>query len=313
MSIYESNIELLESVCQEIGKAPSAAKNILMPRAVRYLKLSASAKVVMAELLDRYNLSTGRCDTSRSVMIKFLKISASTFSLAIEELEKSNLIHVDRAPRLSKVSNKYAINWGILRDKTSWSQRKKTNDHRSENRTDVGMKIEPSWYENRTNWSENHTDVGMKIEPSRYENHTQTIETTRELTRENQTRENEQLIIDCAKHGSALDVDLTSRDALDAAVEALPVIKPTSRESKPTPNGSDFPYKNQKASTASVMAVDAGKQLPEGDFSYTNKQRPPAAVTPVDTGYGITEEDVAELLAESRRMHAQSFDDDRMW
>jgi len=61
------------------------------------------------------------------------------------------------------------------------------------------------------------------------------------------------------------------------------------------------------------MAVGAGNALSKEDFSYKNKEAPPAAVTSVDTGYGITEEDVAELLAESRRMHAQSFDDDRMW
>jgi hypothetical protein len=309
MSIYESNIELLETVCQEIGKAPSAAKNILMPRAVRYRKLSASAKVVMAELLDRYNIGTGRCDTSRSVMIKFLKISASTFSLAIEELEKSNLIHVDRAPRLSKVSNKYAINWGILRDKTSWDQRRKSTHHRCENHTDVGMKIKPSRYENRTNWSENHTDVGMKIVPSRYENHTLTRETTRELTRES-NKTNEQLLTRASpSHRSALSEDLTSERAFDALV----VVQPTSNEVEPTSNGSDFSYKNKKVSPASVTPVDAGNELPEGDLSYKNKKAPPAPVMAVGADDEMTAEELAEELAACRKMDARRFDDDMMW
>src|SRR5262249_25699732 len=156
-----------------------------------------------------------------------------------------------------------------------------------------------------------------KWRPDSSQNGGQTIEGTRELTRETNKR-NEQSIIDCAKHGSALGVDLDSDSEFVAALDALEaaaVINPTpvsTNGAKPTPDESGFFYKNQKASPAPVMAVSADNELPEGDFSYTNKKASPAPVTPVDTGYGITEEDVAELLAESRKMYPQ-FDDDRMW
>jgi hypothetical protein len=125
-------IDQLNTICQELKSngfpdiTASAIKNIYMPRLIRYYPISHSAKVVAVELLDRFNLDTGRCDLSRTELSGFLKTSKSTISDAIKELEETNILIVKRAARnngvpATKVSNQYGFNWDLLRDKTQWS------------------------------------------------------------------------------------------------------------------------------------------------------------------------------------------------
>src|SRR5262249_51709524 len=121
------------------------------------------------------------------------------------------------------------------------------------------------------------------------QNDRRTIEATSQSTSESNKR-NEQLIIDCAKHGSALDVDLTSESEFEALIV-----------DEPTPNRSDFSYKDKKALQPPVTPVDAGNQLPEGDFSYTNKQASPAPVMAVGADE-MTAEDYAEEYAACRKL-----------
>src|SRR5262249_44542567 len=240
MSIYETNIEQLKSVCQDLRITASAIKNIYMPRAIRRLKLTIGAKVVMAELLDRCNINTMRCDLSQGEMAKQLKIGERTIRRAIKELETANVIVVIRAPALSRISNKYLINWDLVRDKTLWTMKKggvleaKMTSIRGQNDLLRGQ--------NDPIGGQNDPNTRPKWPHDGGQNDLQTIETVRELTRESNKR-SEQLLTRASSppHGSTLSVDLTSKDALEAAFEALIV-------DEPTPDESDFsPTKNKKA------------------------------------------------------------------
>src|SRR5262249_24190814 len=128
--IYKS----LKTICQEVSKAqnksfkPSAAQNIFMPRAVRYLKgISASAKLVMEEIVDRYNDENERnCNLSGGQLAKVLALSESTVMRDIKKLERKNLISVERGEVwFHKQSNVYTINWEILLDPNSYSQKRR--------------------------------------------------------------------------------------------------------------------------------------------------------------------------------------------
>src|SRR5262249_16450475 len=235
MDIYESNTDQLESVCQDLDVKASAIKNIYMPRAIRRLKLTIAAKVVMVELLDRCNINTMRCDLSQGEMAKQLKIGERTIRRAIKELEAKQVIVVIRAPSLSRISNKYLINWDLVRDKTLWAMKK--DGGQEAKMASIRGQNGPVGGQNGPVGGQNDPNTRPKWPHDGGQNGTQTIEGTRELTRESNKR-NEQLLTRASSppHGSALDVDLTS----DSEFDALVVIDSTS-------NGSDFSYKNQKA------------------------------------------------------------------
>jgi predicted transcriptional regulator len=236
----------LKSVCQQISKKPSAAQNIFMPRAVRYLKgISPSAKLVMEEIVDRYNDSDERnCNLSEGQFAEFLDLSESTVVRAIKQLEKKNLISVERAEQwFDKQANVYTINWEILLDPKSYSQKRRQRglSQGSQNDTHQAVKMTPIGSQNEIHGCQNDIHRQSKRHPSGSQNDRRTIEATSQSTSES-NQPNEQLIIDCAKHGSALDVDLASDPdviALRAALDALVVTNPTPSNTngdEPTPD-----------------------------------------------------------------------------
>jgi len=115
----------LQSICQELKiKSPSLAKNVYMPRAIRRLDLSPCERLIFEELVDRYNLKTTRCDVSIRRMSKELRMSKSHIADVIIPALEGKYIFVERRP---KRRNKYSINWTILKNKSSWEQKKNQN------------------------------------------------------------------------------------------------------------------------------------------------------------------------------------------
>jgi len=165
-----------------------------MPRAIRYLKgLSPAAKLVLEEIVSRYNEDGERpCNLSRSQFAEFLDLAKCTVSVAIKELEKKTLIAVDRAEHwYDKKSNVYHINWQILLDPQSYSQRRRGSG--SESQTYMGLEIKPNGSGNQTHGSGNQTHKVWKSDPYGSENQTRTIESTNQQT--NQTKQNKETII----------------------------------------------------------------------------------------------------------------------
>src|SRR5262249_8166230 len=177
MDIYESNTDQLESVCQDLDVKASAIKNIYMPRAIRRLKLTIAAKVVMAELLDRCNINTMRCDLSQGEMAKVLKIGERTIQRAIKELEAKQVIVVIRDPSLYRISNKYLINWDLVRDKTLWQMKSIAAKMAS-----ISSQNGVQGCQNDALGSQNGVHRQSEWRPDSSQNGGQTIEETRELT-----------------------------------------------------------------------------------------------------------------------------------
>src|SRR5262245_50932130 len=113
---------LLVTICKELKiKSPSLAKNVYMPRAIRRLDLFPCEKLIFEELVDRYNIKTGRCDVSIRRMAKELRVNKDHIANVIIPNLEGKYIFVERRP---KRRNKYTINWSILRNKSLWEQKK---------------------------------------------------------------------------------------------------------------------------------------------------------------------------------------------
>jgi len=120
---------------------------------------------------------------SRGQLAGFLKTGTATITRAIEELEGKNIIFVTRAPRRPSgsppaKSNEYEFNWGLLLDKTQWSQERgayQNHTYQNDTNENIGIKMSPATYQNDTNTYQNDTSLGIKMSPATYQNDTLSV------------------------------------------------------------------------------------------------------------------------------------------
>lgn len=118
---------------------PGRADKAIAPKALSLDRsLSPAAKAVGANLVDRFNRQTGRCDPSVRRLAKDTGYSRRAIFGALKELEDAGIIRRQRHGGGSQ-TNAYAINWALLRK--PWPNNRVTDE---ENDTGTGAETIPS-------------------------------------------------------------------------------------------------------------------------------------------------------------------------